>query len=73
MSKVATLQAGVDSDAVFRVKESLVRQVPTVDDPARAAEAGLPNPFRSVHFDVTLLRADHAPLALEQPVGRQAR
>ena len=50
-----------------------VRQIPTVDDPARAAEAGLPNSFRSVHFDVTLLRADHAPPALERPVGRQAR
>jgi protocatechuate 3,4-dioxygenase beta subunit len=48
----------LDSDAVFGVKESLVRQFPVVDDPAHAAEAGLPNPFRTVHFDVALLRAD---------------
>jgi protocatechuate 3,4-dioxygenase beta subunit len=48
----------LDSDAVFGVKDSLVRQFPRVDDPARAAEAGLPNPFRTVHFDVALLR-DH--------------
>jgi protocatechuate 3,4-dioxygenase beta subunit len=46
----------LDSDAVFGVKDSLVRDVPEVDDPARAAEAGLPNPFRSLEFDITLLR-----------------
>ena len=45
----------LDSDAVFGVKDSLVRQFPRVDDPARAAEVGLPNPFRAVHFDVALL------------------
>jgi catechol 1,2-dioxygenase len=47
----------IDSDAVFGVKESLVREFALVDDPARAAEAGLPNPFRTVHFDVALLPA----------------
>lgn len=46
------------SDAVFGVKDSLVREFPTIDDPARAAELGLPNPFRTVHFDVVLGRAD---------------
>ena len=49
-------QPYIDSDAVFGVKASLVREFPVVDDPARAAEAGLPNPFRAVHFDVALLR-----------------
>jgi hydroxyquinol 1,2-dioxygenase len=44
----------LDSDVVFGVKESLVREFPVVDDPARAAELGLPNPFRTVHFEVTL-------------------
>ncbi|WIY01003.1 dioxygenase [Amycolatopsis mongoliensis] len=44
----------LDSDAVFGVKDSLVREFPTVDDPGRAAEAGLPNPFRTVNFDVVL-------------------
>ena len=51
----------LDSDAVFGVKESLVRKFPVVDDPARAAEVGLPNPFRTVHFDVALRRDDQTP------------
>jgi catechol 1,2-dioxygenase len=46
----------LDSDAVFGVKESLVREFESVDDPERAAEVGLPNPFRTVHFDVVLRR-----------------
>jgi catechol 1,2-dioxygenase len=46
----------LDSDAVFGVKDSLVRDVPEVDDPARAAEVGLHNPFRTLTFDITLLR-----------------
>jgi catechol 1,2-dioxygenase len=46
----------LNSDAVFGVKDSLIRDFPTVDDPARAAEVGLPNPFRTVHFDVVLRR-----------------
>lgn len=46
----------LDSDAVFGVKESLIREVPEVDDPARAAAVGLPNPFRTLTFDLTLLR-----------------
>lgn len=45
----------IDSDVVFGVKESLIRDFPTIDDPERAAELGFRNPFRSVHFDVTLL------------------
>jgi|tagenome__1003787_1003787.scaffolds.fasta_scaffold20885465_2 protocatechuate 3,4-dioxygenase beta subunit len=51
----------LDSDAVFGVKDSLVRDVPEVDDSARAAEVGLPNPFRTLTFDLSLLRADQAP------------
>ncbi len=47
----------LDSDAVFGVKESLVRDVVEVDDPARAARAGLANPFRGLTFDVSLPRA----------------
>ena len=47
----------LDSDAVFGVKDSLVREAPEVDDPLRAAEAGLPNPFRTLTFDVALLRS----------------
>jgi hydroxyquinol 1,2-dioxygenase len=46
----------LDSDAVFGVKESLVRHFPLTDDPPRARQLGLPNPFRSVHFEVRLGR-----------------
>lgn len=46
----------LDSDAVFGVKDSLVRDVPEVDDPDRAAAIGLPSPFRALTFDITLLR-----------------
>jgi hypothetical protein len=55
----------IDSDAVFGVKESLIRDFPVVDDPARATEVGLPNPFRTVHFDVALLRAEQSPPAAQ--------
>lgn len=60
----------LDSDAVFGVKESLVRDVPEVDDPARATEVGLPNPFRALTFDVRLQRADQTPPAA-QPADAQ--
>jgi catechol 1,2-dioxygenase len=60
----------LDSDAVFGVKDSLVRPVPEVDDPARAAETGLPNPFRTLSFDLSLLRADQVPSAA-QPADAQ--
>ena len=56
----------LDSDAVFGVKESLVRDVPEVDDPARAAEVGLPNPFRTLTFDLSCCAdqaARHRPTA----------
>jgi catechol 1,2-dioxygenase len=53
----------LDSDAVFGVKDSLVRDVPEVDDPARAAQVGLANPFRTLTFDLVLLRADQPPPA----------
>jgi catechol 1,2-dioxygenase len=45
----------IDSDAVFGVKESLVRAFPVVDDAERATDVGLSNPFRTVHFGVALL------------------
>ncbi|MGY1814830.1 intradiol ring-cleavage dioxygenase [Blastococcus sp. SYSU D00820] len=55
----------LDSDAVFGVKESLIREVGTVDDPVRAAEVGLANPFRTLTFDLVLLREDQAPPAAQ--------
>jgi protocatechuate 3,4-dioxygenase beta subunit len=60
----------LDSDAVFGVKESLIREVLEVDDPTRAAELGLPSPFRTLTFDLTLLRAGDAPPAA-QPAQAQ--
>jgi len=47
----------LDSDAVFAVKASLVRDFAPVDDPAGAARYGLPNPYRHAHIDLVLERA----------------
>ena len=44
----------LDSDAVFAVKQSLVRDFAPVDDPDTASRLGLPNPFRRARFDVVL-------------------
>jgi hydroxyquinol 1,2-dioxygenase len=49
--------AYIDRDTVFGVKPSLVREFPWVDDPSRAARAGLPSPFRTVDFAVVLRAA----------------
>ncbi|MFF4751129.1 dioxygenase family protein [Streptomyces sp. NPDC002514] len=46
----------LDSDVVFGVKESLVRTFARVDDPAAAAEHGLPSPYRHADFPVTVRR-----------------
>ena len=55
----------LDSDAVFGVKESLVREVREVDDPRQAEEVGLINPFKTLTFDLVLLREDQAPPAAQ--------
>ena len=47
----------LDSDAVFGVKASLIRDFGTVDDAERAAEVGLPNPYRAVDFPITVTRS----------------
>lgn len=44
----------LDSDAVFAVKESLVKDFAETDDPALAREFGVPNPFRYARFDLVL-------------------
>jgi hydroxyquinol 1,2-dioxygenase len=44
----------LDSDAVFAVKQSLVRDFTEVDDPAEAARYGVDPPFRHAHFEVVL-------------------
>jgi catechol 1,2-dioxygenase len=48
------------SDAVFGVKESLIGDFRQHDDPARAAELGLGNPFWTLAADFTLVQADRA-------------
>ena len=44
----------LDSDAVFGVKDSLVREVLEVDDAERAAAYGVSAPFSLLEFDVVL-------------------
>ena len=44
----------LDSDAVFAVKQSLIRDFAEVDDPGQAAAYGVGTPFRHAHFDVVL-------------------
>jgi hydroxyquinol 1,2-dioxygenase len=47
----------IDSDAVFGVKASLVREFRPVDDAAQAARLGLRNPYRAMDFEVVLTSA----------------
>jgi hydroxyquinol 1,2-dioxygenase len=44
----------LDSDAVFAVKQRLIKDFATVDDPDQAAAYGVEAPFRHAHFDVAL-------------------
>lgn len=44
----------LDSDAVFGVKESLIKDFASVDDPARAAELGVGCPFWAVEHEFAL-------------------
>jgi protocatechuate 3,4-dioxygenase beta subunit len=41
-------------DAVFGVKESLIADFKTMDNPKKAAELGLPNPFKIVEWNFVL-------------------
>jgi catechol 1,2-dioxygenase len=47
----------LDSDAVFGVKQSLIREFVRHDDPIRAAEFGVANPFWTVETDFVLTPA----------------
>jgi hydroxyquinol 1,2-dioxygenase len=47
----------LDSDAVFAVKQRLIRDFAKVDDPEEAAAYGVEAPFRHAHFDVVLQSA----------------
>ena len=44
----------LESDAVFAVKKSLIKDFIGVDDPAQAAEFGLTGPFSLATFDIVL-------------------
>jgi hydroxyquinol 1,2-dioxygenase len=44
----------LDSDAVFAVKQRLIKDFARVDDPDRAAAYGVEAPFRHAHFDMVL-------------------
>jgi hydroxyquinol 1,2-dioxygenase len=44
----------LDSDAVFAVKRSLVRDFDPVDDPAEAARFGVASPFRHAQIDLVV-------------------
>ena len=44
-------------DAVFGVKESLIADFKDVDNPKRAQELGLPNPFKAVEWNFILSKA----------------
>ncbi len=44
-------------DAVFGVKESLIADFKVVDNPVRAAELGMPNPFRVCEWNVVLAKS----------------
>ena len=44
-------------DAVFGVKESLIADFKMVDDPKKAAELGMPNPFRICEWNVVLTKS----------------
>ena len=45
----------IESDAVFAVKKSLIKEFTQVDDPAQAARYGLDGPFWLANFDIILL------------------
>lgn len=47
----------LESDAVFAVKESLIKDFDQVDDARKAKEYGIGNPFRQVYHEFTLAPA----------------
>lgn len=51
----------IDSDAVFAVKQSLIRDFEEVSDPELSAKHGLPDPFRRARFDIALQPITEAP------------
>lgn len=48
----------LDSDAVFAVKQSLIRPFTVAEDPTEAERYAVTTPFRRAHFDVQLVSRD---------------
>jgi hypothetical protein len=44
----------IESDAVFAVKKSLIKEFTSVDDPDQAARYSLDGPFGVANFDIVL-------------------
>ena len=51
----------IESDAVFAVKKSLIKEFTQVDDPEQAARYGLDGPFCLANFDIILQPGASAP------------
>ena len=49
------------TDAVFGVKADLIADFQTIDDAAKAAELGFPNPFTAVDWTFVLARSEETP------------
>lgn len=45
-------------DAVFGVKESLIGDLPPIEEPLLATEFGVPRPFWRLEWNFTLVRSD---------------
>ncbi|WP_446039060.1 dioxygenase family protein [Streptomyces sp. SID1121] len=54
----------LDSDAVFAVKNELIRSIVVINDEARAAEFGVQVPFHLIEFDIVLDPATQQPVEL---------
>ena len=51
----------IESDAVFAVKKSLIKEFTSVDDPEQGARYGITGPFALATFDIILQPAGHTP------------
>ena len=58
----------ISSDTVFGVKESLLAEFKLTDDPERAEQLGVANPFYDVEFDFALARASDTKKVNAPPV-----
>ncbi len=57
----------IDSDAVFAVRDSLIKDFVPNHDPAAAARFGVPSPFVDANFDITLQPQPEQPARSQDP------